>query len=157
MNTGQSPQKLRKNKLYHILSHPYKEWLTKRWEKEILEKASAIITTAKTVARRHRTYNSHVFVVPNFPSLTESKKIKINEIETKHLSSVYSGKPDFSQPQPHRNVTGLTEIFKQNKVGTLTIIGDNKSLTNPPIISLGFLPHQEMMKELTKHHIGLLP
>ena len=70
---------------------------------------------------------------------------------------MYPGKPDFSQPQPYRNVTGLTEIFKQNKVGTLTIIGDNKSLTNPPIISLGFLPHQEMMKELTKHHIGLLP
>ena len=146
----------RKTKLYHILSHPYKKWLIKRWEKEILEKASAIITTTKTVAIEHRNYNSHVFVVPNFPSLVESKKIKLNVVEIKHLSSVYLGN-DLSQSQPYRNVIGLTEIFKQNNVGTLTIIGDKKLPTNQPIISLGFLPHQKMMKELTKHHLGLIP
>lgn len=148
----------KKTKLYHTFSHPYKQWLINRWEKEILEKASAIITTAETVAKEHRKYNTHVFVVPNFPSLTESKTIKINEVKTKQLSSVYVGN-DLSQPhpQPYRNVAGLTEIFTQNKVGTLTIMGDNKLPTNPPISSLGFLPHPEMMKELTRHHLGLLP
>jgi len=71
---------------------------------------------------------------------------------------VYIGN-DLSQPHPqsYRNVTGLIEIFKQNNVDTLTIIGDNKLSARQPIISLGFLPHQEMMNELTKHHIGLLP
>jgi len=148
----------KKTKLYHIFSHPYKEWLTKRWEKEILEKASAVITTTETVAEEHKKQNRHVFVVPNFPSLIESKTIKIGKVKTKRLSSVYIGN-DLSQPypQPYRNVAGLTKVFKQNNVGTLTVIGDNKLPTNPPVISLGFLPHQKMMEELTKHHIGLLP
>ncbi|MHA1872564.1 MAG: glycosyltransferase [Candidatus Heimdallarchaeaceae archaeon] len=147
----------KKTKLYHIFSHPYKEWLTKRWEKEILEKASAVITTTETVAEEHKKQNSHVFVVPNFPSLAESKRVKV-DMKTKRLSSVYIGN-DLSQPypQPYRDVTGLIKIFKQNNLGTLTVMGDNKLLTNPPVISLGFLPHQKMMKELTKHHIGLLP
>jgi hypothetical protein len=39
----------------------------------------------------------------------------------------------------------------------LTIIGDNELPTKPPIISLGFVNHQDMMRELGKHHIGLLP
>jgi hypothetical protein len=145
-----------KKKLYHILSHPYRRWLIKRWENEFLEKASAVITTSKTVAEERRRYNSNVFVVPNFPSLVESQAIEINKVETRHLSSVYLGK-DCSQPEPYRNVTGLTELFKQNEIGTLTVIGDNQLATNPPIISLGFLFHQEMMKEMTKHHVGLLP
>jgi len=145
-----------KTKLYHILSHPYKQWLISRWEDEILERASAVITTAETVAKEHRKQNSHVFVVPNFPSLIESKATKISETKNKHLSSVYVGK-DCTQPAPERNVAGLTRIFTENEVGMLTIIGDNKLSTKSHIISLGFLPHQEMMKELTKHHIGLLP
>jgi len=145
-----------KTELYHILSHPYKKWLLSRWENEILEKASAVITTSRTVAEEHRKYNSHVFVVPNFPSLVGSKAIKINKVETRHLSSVYLGK-DCTQPEPHRNVTGLTELFEQNEIGILTVIGDNQLAPNQPIISLGFLPHQKMMRELAKHHIGLLP
>ncbi len=147
-----------KTKLYNTLSHTYKSWLMERWEKEILEKASAVITTTETVAKEHRKHNSHVFVVPNFPSLIESETLKVSQIESKHLSSVYVGN-DLSQsrPQPYRNVSGLIEIFKQNKVGKLTVIGDNKLLTNMPIISLGFLPHHQMMEELTRHHIGLLP
>jgi len=146
----------KKTRIHHILSHPYKQWLINRWEKEILEKAAAVITTAETVAKEHRKYNSHVFVVPNFPSLMESKAIRINKVETRHLSSVYLGK-DCTQPQLYRNVTGLTDLFTQNEIGTLIIIGDNKLPMKQPIISLGFLPHQEMMNEMTKHQIGLLP
>jgi len=110
-----------KTKLYHIFSHPYKEWLTKRWEEEILEKASAVITTTETVAKEHKKQNSHVFVVPNFPSLAESKKVKVEKVKTKRLSSVYIGN-DLSQqaPQPYRDATGLIQIFKQNNLGTLT-------------------------------------
>jgi len=145
-----------KTKLYHILSQPYKQWLMNRWENEILEKASTVITTAETVAKEFRKHNSRVFVVPNFPSLIESKTIKIDKVETRHLSSVYLGK-DCTQPQPYRNVTGLTELFAQNEIGILTIMGDNKLSTKPPIFSLGFLSHEEMMNELTRHHIGLLP
>jgi hypothetical protein len=124
----------------------------------MIEKTSATITTAETVARRHRKYSSHIFVVPSFPSLIESKKMKINKVENRHLSSVYLGN-DLAQPHPqsYRNVTSLTEIFKQNNVGTLTIIGDNELSARQPIISLGFRSHQEMMNELTKHHIDLLP
>ena len=144
-----------KTKSHDLLIHPYQQWLATRWEKQILEEAAAVITTCQTVAERHKTYNDYVFVVPNFPSLMQTAPIRIG-VENTPLRSVYVGK-DITGARPYRNVEGLPEIFIQNEMGTLTVIGDNKLSTRSPLISLGFLPHQEMMKELAKHHIGLLP
>jgi hypothetical protein len=62
-----------------------------------------------------------------------------------------------SQPQPYRNTAGLIEIFRENEVGNLTVLGDKQLPTNPPIASPGFLRHEEMLQQLTMHHIGLLP
>ena len=147
-----------RTKSYHVLTQFYKRWLMNGWENEVLKRASAAITTAETVAEEFRKHNSAVFVVPNFPSLEESQGIRINKTEGKHLSCVYVGADCTQQrPSPERNVTGCIDIFKRNEVGTLTVVGDDKLPSESNIVSLGFLPHQEMMSELTRHHIGLLP
>jgi len=148
----------KKNKWYHPLTRPYKQRLYEKWEKEILEKASAIIVTCETVMKEYRKINNRVFVVPNFPLLAESNRIEIKNTERRFLSSVYIGN-DFSAPlmSPYRDVSGLIESFMRNNIGKLTIIGDNTLSTNDPVFSLGFLPHEKMMSELTRHHIGLLP
>lgn len=72
-----------------------------------------------------------------------------------HLSWVLVLK--LSSPPFIHSANSETLGTRAHKVGTLTIMGDSELSTNPPIISLGFLSHQKMMKELTRHHIGLLP
>jgi len=148
---------MKRTKTYHILSLKYKRWLIDRWEEQALAKASAVITTAETVTKEFRKQNGHVFSVPNFPSLAEVKAIK-EEPAIDHLSSVYIGSDCTQlQPSPERDSTGLVDLFIRNDLGNLTIIGDNRLQTQSHIESVGFIPHQEMMNELTRHHIGLLP
>jgi len=147
-----------KNKWYHLVTQPYKRWLYDKWEKELLEKASAIIVTCETVMEEHKKINDRVFVVPNFPLLAESNRIEIKNTEGKFLSSVYVGSDCSALSiSPYRDVSGLIEIFMRNDIGKLTVIGDNVLSTKDPIFSLGFFPHEKMMGELTRHHIGLLP
>jgi len=135
----------------------YIRWLWTRWEKEVLRKAPATITVSRTVAEEHKRLCKHVYVAPNFPSRIESESLKMN-FRKDNLSSVYVG-TDCSRPSssPYRNVEGLLQIFHDNDVGTLTVLGDPTLCSSRNIKSLGFLPHQTMMQELTKHHIGLLP
>jgi glycosyltransferase involved in cell wall biosynthesis len=153
-----SMRAMKRTKTHHILSLRYKRWLVDRWEKQALDEASAVITTADTVTEEFRRRNSNVYSVPNFPSLTEIKAIKTDTPETNQLSSVYVGSDcTQSHPSPERNATGLVDLFIRNDVGNLTIIGDNRLQTQPHLDSVGFLPHQEMMNELARHHIGLLP
>lgn len=137
------------------------KWLWTRWEKEVLRKASAVITTTETIAREHRTLCNHVYVAPNFPSRVETESLKLSFNEYKHLSSVYIGS-DFSRSLahtalPHRNTEDVLQIFRHDGVGTLTVFGDTNLPSFRNINSLGFLPHHTMMKKLTKHHIGLIP
>jgi len=153
-----SMKAMKKTKMHHILSLKYKQWLMDRWEKQALDKASAVITTADTVTEEFKKHNSRVFSVPNLPSLREIRDMEIGPPETDQLSSVYVGS-DCTQPKPspERDSTGLIDLFIRNNVGNLTVIGDNRLQARPHINSVGFLPHQEMMNELTRHHIGLLP
>jgi glycosyltransferase involved in cell wall biosynthesis len=138
------------------------KWLWTRWEKEILHKASAVITVSRTIAEEHKKICDHVYVVPNFPSCIETKSLKLGINYNKKLSSTYVGLPDFSSankyvPAPHRNTQGVLEIFSRGKAGTLTVIGDPYLLPSENIYSLGVLNHQKIMNELTKYHIGLVP
>jgi hypothetical protein len=153
-----SMKAMKKTKIHHVLSLRYKQWLMERWEKRVLDKASAVITTADTVTEEFRRLNSRVFSVPNFPSSRETKEMQIGFPETSQLSSVYVGS-DCTQPKPspERDSTGLVDLYIRNDVGNLTVIGDNRLQTQPHVNSVGFLPHQKMMNELTRHHIGLLP
>ena len=138
----------------------YIKWLWSRWEKEVLRKASATLTVSKTIAEEHKRLCDYVFVAPNFPSRAETESLKLNLKNNERLSSVYVGR-DFSRSAkdigPHRDVEGFLQIFCCDDVGTLTVIGDADLPSSRNVNSLGFLTHELMMEELTKHHIGLLP
>lgn len=136
----------------------FTKWVWTGWEKEALRKASAVIVVCDTVAEEHVRLNDDVYVVPNFPFHFETESLKLSSNKDEHLSSVYVG-GDCSNPAllPHRNVENLLQIFSHDGVGTLTVIGDPNLLSSRYIKSVGFLAHTAMMKELTRHHIGLLP
>jgi len=136
----------------------YIKWLWSKWEKEALRKASATITVSKTIAEEHKRFCDYVFVTPNFPARAETESLKLSFNSDGYLSSVYVG-GDCSNPTliPHRNVESFLQIFSHDGVGTLTVIGDSNLPSSRNIKSVGFLAHPAMMKELTRHHIGLLP
>jgi len=148
----------RRMKWYHGLTQPYKRWLARRREDQVLENASGVIVISEQMAEYHRRKNPHVQVVPNYPLKAESLGLEVGSEKPGVLSSVYVGS-DCSQPvlAPYRDVSGLLDIFRKNPAGKLTVIGDGKLVGLSPVYSLGMLPHAEMMMELTKHHIGLLP
>lgn len=139
----------------------YLKWLWTRWEDEVLRKAKAIVAVNEMMAKEHRNRNKKVFVVPNFPSIEETEYLKPNFDTAYRLSSVYIGN-DFSLLQEgknlaHRNVDEIIDFFNQNDVGSFVIVGDDRLPSSVNVNSLGFLRHDKMMRELTKHHIGLLP
>jgi len=148
----------RRMKWYHMLTQPYKRWLASRREDEVLDNASGVIVISEPMAEYHRKKNNNVQVVPNYPLRDESLGLETKSEEPGVLSSVYVGS-DCSQPvmAPYRDVSGLLDIFRKHPVGKLTVIGDSNLVGLRPVHSLGFLPHAEMMMELTNHHIGLLP
>ncbi len=136
----------------------FKNWLWTRWEKWVVERASAVIVTCETVAEEHKILNDEVYVVPNLPLRRITASLKPNFKENKYLTSVYVGE-DCSSPSliPDRNVEGLTDLFYKNNVGKLVVIGDSQLPSSRNVESLGFLPHRIMMEKLTKYNIGLLP
>jgi len=137
-------------------SHIYRSIVWRRWEREVLREATAVITVSDEIAEEHRLFNRCVWVVPNVPLWNEVKDIMRFDNVRKRLSSVYVG--SLSRPQPpFRDVKGFLELFLKNNIGDLTVIGDKRLRTRPPIYSLGFLRHDTMMKELTKHHVGIIP
>ncbi len=149
-----------KAKIFHKYKVNFKYiyyWrLWKRWEKKIIPNAIAIITICNEIANEHKKMNKNVIVLPNFPTYSEVKELRKNHVIKGKLHSVYIGSLTKSQT-PVRDMSGFIEIFIKNDIGNLIVIGDNKLKTKPPIYSIGFLKHEEMMRELTKYHIGIVP
>jgi len=146
----QKPQKMLINRLW---AH---------WGKEVLGKAFATITVSETITEEHKRSCNHVYTAPNLPTLIETKSLRLVSRRNDKLSSVYVGGTDFSfcltgACVPRRDVDGVLRLFGHNNVGTLTVIGDPNLPSFRNVHSLGFVPHQKMMNELTKHHVGLLP
>ena len=72
------------------------------------------------------------------------------------FSSVYAGIDAKSKQQPNRDLSGLIDIFNQNDIGQLTIIGwDNED--SGKIRATGFLHRNQMFTEMQHHSIGLIP
>jgi hypothetical protein len=133
-----------------------------KWEKDLVCSVPTIVTTDKVaeefkvVDNNNNNNSNRVFVVPNFPMKWEVKDLK-SPIFHDTLSSVYAGKDKLSdKTRPHRNMDGLTDIFKDNNVGCLTMIGvEGESSANTKF--LGFLSREAMYDEMYKHSIGLIP
>ena len=138
------------------ISHIYRRAVWSVWERQILSKAHAIITVSDSIANAHRRFHRHVYVIPNFPTLYEVENLKIVKRSKNMLSSIAIGKFSTYSP-PHRRVDGFLELFRKNQIGLLTVIGDNYLPTKHPIYSKGFLSHNEVLRELTKHHFGIIP
>ncbi|MGI0049396.1 MAG: glycosyltransferase, partial [Nitrososphaera sp.] len=117
----------------------YVSWLWSEWERKIISVAP-VITTSDAVAEHHRNVgqNNRVFFVPNYPSEHEIREIEppIKHVE---LSSVYLGADNEKRPGPHRNVAGLSSLFRANDIGRLAWIGiEGKS--DESVTYKGFLP-----------------
>lgn len=104
------------------------------WEKEIL-KTHVTLTVSEAIAREHRRYCSHVFVLNNY-SLKE--EVELLDAVRNREGAVYVGS-DFDRKKfaPHRDLTGLTDCVNFDV--------------------LSGLPRAEMYKNLIKYRLGLVP
>jgi hypothetical protein len=76
------------------------------------------------------------------------------------LSCVAVGR-DFPAAAPFRDTSGFLDIFSNAESMRVTLIGPSKSLIdnrgNPRINPLGYLNYTEVLKELCRHHVGVIP
>jgi len=145
----------RKVKRKIVNRHVNRLWT--KWEKELVSSIPTI-TVSNEIANSLRVIgnSNKIFVVPNFPMKLEidsSNKPRPHD----QLSSVYAGSDGHNKKKyPSRNIDGLTDIFTNNDVGNLTIIGWNGEFSNK-IRYTGFLDRNDMYKEMSNHSIGLIP
>lgn len=145
----------RKVKRKIVNRHVHRLWT--KWEKELVSSIPTI-TVSNEIANSLRVIgnSNKIFVVPNFPmkfEIDSSNKPRPHD----QLSSVYAGSDGHNKKKyPSRNIDGLTDIFTNNDVGNLTIIGWNGEFSNK-IRYTGFLDRNDMYKEMSNHSIGLIP
>ena len=139
-----------------LASRAIKLWTN--WEKEIVS-SHPTITVSEQIAEQLRTiyHAKKVFVVPNFPMYSEVKDFeKPHFIDS--LSSVYAGGDGHNiDKYPNRNIDDLGNTFLQKDIGNLVIIGWNDKSTSNKVKYSGFLPRQDMFREMFNHSIGLIP
>lgn len=127
-----------------------------KWEKEIVSSTPTITVSDTIYDEMQKLGSGKLFVVPNFPLSSETSKIAGPKYH-QSLSSVYAGSDGLNiDSYPHRNLTGFTDLFERNRIGTLTILGWNNGSTDR-VRYKGFLSRQDMFKEFSGHSIGLLP
>ena len=140
-----------------ILRHRAVKLWTK-WEYDLVSSVPTIVTTrraAEELKALVKNNSNLLFVVPSFPMKCEvkTKKPTFHSI----LSSVYAGGDTLGNgTQPHRNMDGLIDVFNNNNIGSLTLIGV-KGESSKKVKCLGFLSREAMYDEMFKHSIGLMP
>ena len=139
------------------LTKTYASRVWSSWEREIISQVP-VLTISETVADDHRKLGKDIFVVPSMPNALELPQEEIPAERSTFLSSVYIGKELSSRIARHeRDVSGLTDLFSSTEHGRLVVIGDDKLRSKSYVDSIGFLDYLSMMRELTKHHVGLIP
>ena len=129
-----------------------------RWEEEIVSSHPTITVSEQIAAELRTNYHAkNVFVVPNFPMYSEVKDFEKPRF-LDSLSSVYAGVEAKGEITPaHRKIDGFVSTFLENDIGNLVIIGwDDKSSSNK-VRYRGFLPRQDMFREMSNHSIGIIP
>ena len=140
----------------HLASKAVKLWT--KWEQEIVS-SHPTITVSEQIATDLRTnYNAKdVFVVPNFPMFSEVRDFEKPRYHDS-LSSVYAGVEAKGEITPaHRNIDGFISSFLGKDIGDLIVIGWNAKSPSVRVRYMGFLPRQEMYREMFNHSIGLVP
>src|ERR687897_108810 len=140
----------------HLASKAVKLWT--KWEQEIVS-SHPTITVSEQIATDLRTnYNAKdVFVVPNFPMFSEVRDFEKPRYHDS-LSSVYAGVEAKGEITPaHRNIDGFFSSFLGQDIGDLVVIGWSAKSPSIKVRYMGFLPRQEMYREMFNHSIGLVP
>ncbi|MDR4512291.1 MAG: glycosyltransferase [Nitrososphaeraceae archaeon] len=126
-----------------------------KWEYEIVSKYPTFVVS-QTILNELKKYSKKLFLLPNFPIQTETLDSQ-NPVFHTYLSSVYAGKESLKDNLAHRNIEGLEELFEQNNIGKLILLGRINNRLSKNIINKGFLPRDQMYKEMVQNSIGLLP
>src|SRR5918995_423018 len=140
----------------YLTSKAVKLWT--KWEQEIVS-SHPTITVSEQIATDLRTnYNAKdVFVVPNFPMFSEVRDFEKPRYHDS-LSSVYAGVEAKGEITPaHRNIDGFISSFLAQDIGDLVVIGWSAKSPSIKVRYMGFLPRQEMYREMFNHSIGLVP
>jgi len=128
------------------------------WEKELVLSLPTI-TVSEQIANELREVadgkTKEIIVVPNFPLEAE---ISFKEPQDHgHLSSVYAGGDSKHKQVTNRDISGLTNLFADNDIGNLTIIGWEHAESSEKYKATGFLPRDKMFSEMIQNSIGLIP
>ena len=140
-----------------IISHQsISNW--SKWERDLVTSVPTI-TVSEQIAHELREAQDgctkEIFVVPNYPLETETAEFREPRRHDK-LSCVYAGGDSKHKQVTNRDISGLTNIFLDNDIGNLTIIGWEPE-SSEKFKATGFLPRDKMFAEMTKNSIGLIP
>jgi hypothetical protein len=143
-------------KTSYILRQSISNWTN--WEQELVQSVPTITVSepiAKELRKKADGKTKDILVVPNFPLETE---ISFKEPRDHgHFSSVYAGGDSKHKQVTNRDISGLTNLFADNDIGTLTIIGWERAESSEKYKATGFLPRDEMFSEMIQNSIGLIP
>jgi hypothetical protein len=145
-------------KFRRVLLNTYASRVWTRWEEEIVSSHPTITVSEQIAAELRTNYHAkNVFVVPNFPMYSEVKDFEKPRF-LDSLSSVYAGGDGYNiDKYPSKNIDGFDNAFIQKDIGNLVVIGwEDKSSSNK-VRYRGFLPRQEMFREMSDHSIGIIP
>jgi len=144
------------NDLFDRTVGKYKVWMWGRWEREVSSRAP-VVTVSHGVADFYAKFGAKVFVVPNYPSLFELSKAKFCSEKDETFTTVYLGKDVSKTFQPFRDVSGLTDVFKNTGL-RLIVVGDtNLASDGRAIVSKGYVPHLRIYPLFSRYHVGLVP
>ncbi|MGC8962209.1 MAG: glycosyltransferase, partial [Candidatus Bathyarchaeia archaeon] len=133
----------------------YLSWLASRWSKAVADKAP-VIAVSPTVMQDYLKHG-RAFLVPNYPNKLEIRLMRNRRKPLKRLSCVVIGR-DFPAQVSFRDTSGLLEALADKKTVETTLIGPPKALTdNLRVRSLGYLNYVDLLMELPRHHVGLIP
>jgi hypothetical protein len=128
-----------------------------KWEKELVSSVPTI-TVSEQIAQEltmDRDGGKDIFVVPNFPMETEATEFSEPKSH-KNLSCVYAGGDSKQKQVTNRDIFGLTNLFVDNDIGNLTIIGWEAE-SSEKFKATGFLARDKMFSEMTQNSTGLIP
>lgn len=144
-------------KLSFISRQSISKWT--RWEQDLVRSVPTI-TVSEQIAQELQKYSGEktrkITVVPNFPLQEEQASFKEPQLHSQ-LTSVYAGGDSKHKKVTNRDISGLTNLFMDNDVGNLTIIGWDTPETAEKFKATGFLPRDKMFSEMIQHSIGLIP
>jgi len=142
-------------KLSFISRQSISNWT--KWEKELVSSVPTI-TVSEQIAQELAMDNERgkeIFVVPNFPKEAEASEFS-EPNSHKYLSCVYAGGDSKHKQVTNRNISGLTNLFEDNDIGNLTIIGWEAE-SSEKFKATGFLERDKMFNEMSQNSTGLIP